>query len=198
MIMSDDQTVTTDDVEIRELTDPVAEAIRDIQLRVEDKATREAARRQWCGEFDQVLMGMFPDGPVDKTECATCRSNGYQSPPWRDSDGQDCRGHLVRDRDGYDRAGYDAGGWNRDGVNAAGERLDDPARYQYTAEGYTADGFNREGVNQWGFNRDQAQRRAVFAHDADGTLRDVDGFDHRGYNREGEYDTNKRYRNYNR
>lgn len=195
--MTDDQTVTTDDVEIRELTDPVATAIREIQLRVEDKATREARRRQWCGEFDQVLMGMFPNGPIDQVECPDCNRAGYQSPPWRDSDGKDCRGHDVRDQDGYDRAGYDINGWNRDGLNAAGERRDDLTRFRFTREGFDQDGYNRDGANAWGFTREQQAQRTVFAYDADGTLRDVEGYDSSGYNREGAYLSTKRYRDYN-
>lgn len=185
--MSDQTGTITTDQATEAATDPVAVAIRELQARVEDVAVRESRGRRWCDEFSAIMSAMFPEGPLDPEPCVECRRDGYLAMAWRDSDGEDCRGHRWYDADGYARDGFDVAGWNREGVNAAGERRDDPTRYRFNANGTDIDGYGVTGVNRWGRTRDQQERHQRYAMDTDGVWRDIDGYTHRGYDRDGIY-----------
>ena len=168
-------------------TDPVAQAVRALQARVEDVGVRESRNRRWCEEFSHVMSAMFPNGPLDPEICRECTNMGYNGVAWRDSDGADCRGHIRRDAEGYDRQGFNEHGWNREGVNRAGERRDDPARYRFDRNGWDVDGFLMKHIGWDSGTPEQERRYYAYAPDADGILRNLDGYDWRGYHRDGHY-----------
>ena len=188
----------------------VAEAVLSTQMAIIDAAVRASREQGWCGEFENAMRVIFPDGPPDggreftDSDGVSCRGydrdgfrNGYDRDGFdrdgftgagynregRDRDGRDRYG---RDRDGIDRDGYDAAGFNRDGVSRDSEEY--RARFRYNSRGYDRDGFDRHGRDPFGRTREQcAADTYEYESTSEGHLWDIAGVGPDGYDRSGRH-----------
>lgn len=176
--------------ETQATVDPVAEALRAEQVRIEDAAIGVARDNGWCDEIERALSALFPNGP------SWPNVQGY----WTHSEtGRNCRGYVGYDRagfdrqgrtqdgydrDGFDRQGHDRWGFDRDGNDRDGIHRDAPERFRFNVAGWDAEGFNREGTDRYGYQRGQTPAQyTTFAYDRDGF--NAEGFNAEGFNRDG-------------
>lgn len=188
-IMSDQQHTT---VTAEAPADPVAAAVLAARMAIIDAAVRRSREQSWCGEFESIMRGLFPDGPPDGSKefvdsdgwsCRGLDRDGYNEDGW-DSDGYNRTGYNRHgyDRGGFDRDGWNQRGWNREGIHRDGRDRNSPelqAVYRFDGQGFDRDGYNRRGQDRFGYTREYNEARGGF-YRFDENGRDIDGLDRYG------------------
>lgn len=165
--MSDQQQTATVVANDGPAQDAVAAAVLATQMAIIDQAVRTARIQGWCGQFEEVMRGLFPDGPPDGSadfvdsdgwSCRGYNREGYNEQGFN-AEGYDREGFTRdgRDAEGYDRNGYNRYGWTREGRDREGRSLTDPAiraEYRYDRYGYDREGYNDRGMDRTGRTRE--------------------------------------------